>query len=163
MQHSRRDPQPPDAAHPTPSDRLADILGLLDDMVVINSVSAALLHRVEALMGLRLGELQALRAISEGADHPRTVASSTGQVTAAATATVEALVEQSLVGRHHHPAAPAGSDPTLLHLTDRGATAVQQAEGIQIRVLGAFTTALGHRRTSDLHASIQSLPTVIDF
>ena len=157
MQHSRRDPQPPDAADPTPSDPLGNVTGLLDDIVVINSVSAALLRHVEALIGLRIGELQALLAISEGADHPRTVASNTGQITAAATATVEALVERSLVGRHHHPAAPAGSDPTLLHLTGRGTAAVQQAEGIQIRALGTLATALGHRCTSDLRAGVRAL------
>jgi DNA-binding MarR family transcriptional regulator len=128
----------------------------------INSLSTALVHRVEALIGLRLGELQVLLAISEGADHPRAVASGAGQVTAAVSATVEALVKQSLVGRHHHPAAPAGSDPILLHLTDSGTTAVQRAEGIQIRVLGALATALGHRRTSDLREGMQALATAID-
>lgn len=151
---------------PAPSDgEVAEILALFDDIAEINRASTELLDRVETLTGLRLGELQALVAISQGADHPRAIARRTSQVDAAAAATTQTLIRRGLVGRHHHPDAPnAPNAPnaTLLHVTDAGTVALQQAQGIQIRVLEAVVLALGHKRTSSLRASIQALSTVLD-
>lgn len=149
---------------PAPSDgEVAEILALFDDIAEINRASTELLDRVETLTGLRLGELQALVAISRGADHPRVVARRTSQVDAAAAATTQTLIRRGLVGRHHHPDAPAdASNATLLHVTDAGTVALQQGEGIQLRVLEAVVLALGHRQTRDLRASIQALSTVLD-
>ncbi|WP_203230352.1 hypothetical protein, partial [Segeticoccus rhizosphaerae] len=64
--------------------------------------------------------------------------------------------------RHRHPSAPAGAAPQLLHVTDLGGAALQQAEGIQVRVLEAVVLALGQRQTSQLRTSIQALAAVMD-
>lgn len=107
--------------------------------------------------------MSALLAISNGAEHPRAVAVETGQVDAAAAATVEALLERGLIARHHHPEAPTQtSDPLLLHVTDHGTVAVQQAEGIRIRLLDALATAFGHGRAGELRGAMQALATVLD-
>lgn len=151
-----------DDADPDRIDPIGDVFGLLDDVVALEAAQQQLRQRVDAMTGLRAGELSALLAISNGAEHPRAVASDTGQVHAAAAVTVEALIERGLVGRHHHPHAPAGtSEPLLLHVTDRGAVAVRQAEGIRIRVLDALTWAFGHGRTSELRASMRALAVVL--
>ena len=144
-----------------PGDRLGDILELLDDLAAINRMSEGLLHQVQQLTGMRLGELQALLAVAQGADHPRAVAVATGQVDEAATATLESLIGRGLVGRHPHPNAPEQAEPALLHVTDLGVAALQQAEGIQVRVLEAVVLSLGQRRTSQLRTSIQALSQVM--
>jgi DNA-binding MarR family transcriptional regulator len=145
-----------------PGERLGDILELLDDLAVINRASEGLLHQVQSLTGLRLGELQSLLAVSQGAEHVRAVAAATGQVDEAATATIDSLEGRGLVARHRHPNAPEGAAPQLLHLTDLGGAALQQAEGIQVRVLEAIVLALGQRQTSQLRTSIQALAAVMD-
>jgi hypothetical protein len=143
--------------------RAGSILELLDDVLEIDRASAGVFGWVEELTGMRIGALQALLAISQGADHPRAVALRTGQVDAATTATVETLVQRGLVHRHHHPCAPPNtSDPTLLHLTETGTVAVQQAQGIQIRLIEALALALGREHTSELSAGIKALANVMD-
>ncbi len=144
-----------------PGDRLGDILELLDDLAAINRMSEGLLRQVQQLTGMRLGELQGLLAVAQGADHPRAVALATGQVDEAATATLESLISRGLVGRHRHPSAPEHAEPALLHVTDLGIAALQQAEGIQVRVLEAVVLSLGQRRTSQLRTSIQALAQVM--
>lgn len=91
---------------------------------------------VEELTGLRLGELQTLTAVAEGADHHRTVARLTGQADAAAAATVAGLVDRGMLARHHHPKEqnPA-AEPTLVHITPKGEAVLVQSEAIRFRLL----------------------------
>lgn len=162
MDHSGSSLQHRDGIDLAPGERLGDILELLDDLAVINRASEGLLRQVQELTGLRLGELQGLLAISQGAEHPRAVAAATGQVDEAATATLESLRVRGLIARHRHPEAPQGAAPQLLHLTDLGVAALQQAEGIQVRVLEAVVLALGQRQTGQLRTSIQALAGVME-
>ncbi|MGO1974022.1 MAG: MarR family winged helix-turn-helix transcriptional regulator [Propionibacteriaceae bacterium] len=145
-----------------PSTNLSDILGLLDDLEQINQISNQVLQQVQNLTGLRIGEMQALLAIADGADHPRAVAAATGQIKEAAAATVDSLVRRGLVDRHAHDADPdAASDPGLVHITPAGRGALEQSEAIRVRVLDALSLALGPDRTSELRTGIQAVAEVM--
>ncbi|WP_413451818.1 hypothetical protein AA0Y32_14130 [Georgenia phoenicis] len=128
----------------TPGDGMASILELDSDSAQREQARRLLVGGVEELTGLRLGELQALTAVAEGADHYRTVARVTGQADAAAEATVAGLVRQGLLGQHHHPNEPnADAKPTLVHLTPKGEAVLVQSEAIRIRLLDTVAQTLG--------------------
>ncbi|MEU7818193.1 hypothetical protein [Pseudonocardia sp. NPDC049154] len=142
--------------------RASDVLELADQLDRLTRPTS-LLSRIEAMTGLRLGELEALLAVSEGADHARAVARATRQADTAAAATVQALQERALVGRHHHPAAAAClSEARMLHVTERGRIVVAQVEAIRIRMAEALVLALGEHRTRAIRASIEQLAGVLE-
>ena len=145
-----------------PSGNLSEILGLLDDLEQINTISDQVLQQVQNMTGLRIGEMQALLAVANGADHPRAVAAATGQIKEAAAATVDSLVRRGLVDRHFHDAEPDGaSGPTLVHITPAGRGALEQSEAIRVRVLDALSLALGPERTRELRTGIQAVAEVM--
>lgn len=160
------EPDPVDAVRELvdlpPSSSLSDTLGLLDDLEQINQISQQVLQQVQNLTGLRIGEMQTLLAISEGADHPRAIATATGQVKEAAAATVDSLVRRGLADRHAHDSDPdASSDPGLVHITPAGRGALEQSEAIRVRVLDSLSLALGPDRTSELRTGIQTVAEVM--
>ena len=141
-----------------PVDGLGDVLGLLDELSALGRVVDGLSSQLEEVSGLRAGELQALVAVSEGAAHPRAVARRTGQVDDAGTATVEALVQRGLLGRHRHPASPdTVTDAPLVHLTEAGRVVLAQAQGLQIRALAAVVSQLGDTEAARLRSTVQAL------
>ena len=141
-----------------PVEGLGDVLGLLGELSALGRVVDGLSSRLEAVSGLRAGELQALVAVSEGAAHPRAVARRTGQVDEAGTATVEALVQRGLLGRHRHPSSPATvADAPLVHLTEAGRVVLAQAQGLQIRALAAVVQQLGDTEAARLRTTVQAL------
>lgn len=146
-----------------PSSTLSDTLGLLDDLEQINQISQQVLQQVQNLTGLRIGEMQTLLAIADGAEHPRAIAEATGQVKEAAAATVESLVRRGLVDRHAHDAAPdeSGSGPGLVHVTAAGRGALEQSEAIRVRVLDSLALVLGPERSSELRTGIQAVAEVM--
>ena len=126
-----------------PVEGLTDVLGLLDDLAQLGRVVDVLARRLDGGSGLRAGELQALVAVSEGAEHPRAVARRTGQVDEAGLATVAALVRRGLLARHRHPAAPVvAGEASLVHLTDAGRVVLDQVQGLQIREVAAVVQQL---------------------
>lgn len=128
----------------TPGDGMAAILELDSDSTQREQTRRLLVAGVEELTGLRLGELQALTAVAEGADHYRTLARVTGQADAAAEATVAGLVRQGLLGHHQHPNEPnADAPPALVHLTPKGEAVLVQSEAIRIRLLDTVAQTLG--------------------
>ena len=145
-----------------PVDRLEEVLGLLDELSELARAGEALARRLEAVSGLRTGELQALAAVADGADHPRAVARRTGQVDEAAAVTVGSLVQRGLLGRHRHPASRSlGAFPSLVHLTEAGRVALAQAEGLRIRALASVVRELGDAEADGLRTTVLALGTAL--
>lgn len=113
---------------------------------------------VEELTGLRLGELQTLTAVAEGADHHRTVARLTGQADAAAAATVAGLVRKGMLAQHHHPnERNAQATPTLVHLTPKGEAVLGQSEAIRIRLLDTVAQTVSAPELEQMRAAADAL------
>jgi DNA-binding MarR family transcriptional regulator len=141
-----------------PVDGLTDVFDLLDDLAGLGRVVDGLSRRLVGVSGLRAGELQALIAVAEGAEHPRAVARRTGQVDEAGPATVAALVRRGLLGRHRHPASPAGAEQgSLVHLTEAGRVVLDQVQGLRIRLLAAVVAQLGDDEAQRLRSSVRTL------
>jgi len=142
----------------TPGSGLDAILELDSDSAQREQARRLLVGGVEELTGLRLGELQALTAVTEGADHYRTVARLTGQADAAAAATVAGLVRKGLLGRHHHPnERNADAEPTLVHLTPKGEAVLVQSEAIRIRLLDTVSQTLGGPELDQMRIAADAL------
>jgi DNA-binding MarR family transcriptional regulator len=143
-----------------PADGVADVLGLLDDLTRLGRVVEGLARRLDGVSGLRAGELQALVAVAEGAEHPRAVARRTGQVDEAGQATVQALARRGLLRWHRHPASPHGP-ASLVHLTEVGRVVLAQVEGLQIRALAALVEQLGEPEADRLRSAVAALGTAL--
>lgn len=129
--------------HAAPSENLATILALEDGSDHLAAARRQVLGGVEELTGLRAGELQALRAVADGAEHYREVARRTGQADAAAQATLDGLVRKGLLDRHRHPAeVDPAAPPSLVHLTGRSRAVLGQAEAIHVRLLDRVVASL---------------------
>jgi DNA-binding MarR family transcriptional regulator len=145
-----------------PVDGVTEVLGLLDDLTQLGRVVDGLARRLDGVSGLRAGELQALVAVAEGAEHPRAVARRTGQVDDAGLATVSALVRRGLLQRHRHPASPSADGPlALVHLTEAGRVVLAQAQGLQIRALAALVEQLGNAEADRLRSAVAALGTAL--
>jgi len=141
-----------------PGENVTTILELDADSSRLEQTRRIIVNGVEELTGLRLGELQTLTAVSEGADHHRTIARLTGQTDAAAAATVEGLVRKGLLARHHHPAEQrADAEPTLVHLTPKGEAVLGQSEAIRIRLLDAMARSLSESELEQVRAAADAL------
>ncbi|MHB1064979.1 MAG: MarR family transcriptional regulator [Georgenia sp.] len=136
-----------------PSERLADTLELVDRLSNLSDSRDQVFRTIEQLTGLRLGELQALEAVDEGADHPREVARRTGQTAAAATATCDGLIKKGLLGRHRHESAPFG-EPGLIHATTAGEVVLGQVEGLQVRLTDSVLGSLDEEEAERLHTAV---------
>lgn len=142
----------------TPGSGLEAILELDSDSAQREQARRLLVGGVEELTGLRLGELQALTAVAEGADHHRTVARLTGQADAASAATVTGLVRKGLLGHHHHPnERNADALPTLVHLTPKGDAVLVQSEAIRIRLLDTVAQTLGGPELDQMRIAADAL------
>lgn len=141
-----------------PSGRLTDTLELVDRVAVLSDSRDHVFRTIEELTGLRLGELQAIEAVDDGADHPREVARRTGQTAAAATATCDGLVDKGLLGRHHHESAPrgGGDEPGLLHVTAAGRVALGQVEALQVRLTDSVLAGLGDEEAQRLRTAVDN-------
>lgn len=142
----------------TPGSGMATILQLDGAPGQLEQTRRLIVSGVEELTGLRLGELQSLTAVSEGAEHHRAVARLTGQADAAAAATVEGLVRKGLLDQHHHPAETnAHAKPTLVHLTPRGEAVLGQSEAIRIRLLDTVAQSLDDVALEQVQAAADAL------
>jgi DNA-binding MarR family transcriptional regulator len=137
-----------------PTTRLTDTLQLVEEMSAVTRSQEQIYATIEGLTGLRFGELQALTSVADGAEHARAVARATGQVDAAAEATLEVLERRGLLARHAHPAGPDGAAPSLVHLTPSGAVALQQAEALQVRLLDSALASLDAEEAGRLRAAV---------
>ncbi|MFH5823609.1 hypothetical protein [Georgenia sp. AZ-5] len=140
-----------------PTARLARTLHAVEDVAGVTRSQQQVFRTIERLTGLRHGELQTLTAVAGGATHHREVARRTGQVDAAAEATVDWLVGRGLLARHHHPQAGASSEPTLVHVTASGTVALQQAEALQVRLLDSVLGALDEEESARLRAAVEQV------
>ena len=146
-----------------PGARLETVLQLADELTDVSRATDRVLARVEEATGLRRGELAALRAVDQGARHPRAVARRSGQVDDAGDVTTEALVRRGLLRRGRHPAAPPGaSGAMVLEVTASGRAVLDQAEALRIRALDALVGVLGPRDTAVLRAAVQALSGALD-
>jgi DNA-binding MarR family transcriptional regulator len=143
-----------------PVSGLTDVFDLLDDLTELGRVVDGLVRRLEGVSGLRAGELQALLAVAEGAEHPRAVARRTGQVDQAARATVQALVRRGLLQAHRPPASTEGV-ASRVHLTEVGRVVLAQVEGLQIRALAALVEQLGRAGADRLRGAVAVLGTAL--
>jgi hypothetical protein len=133
-----------------PSVRIGDVLALHDELSGLARASARLRHGMEAVTGLRHGELEALVAVADGATDASALGAATGQVDDAARATAATLVDRGLV-------MSPGRSVTGLRITEAGRVALQQAEALQIRILDAAVERLGADRADDLRAGVRAL------
>jgi len=140
-----------------PSPRVTEVLDTVAETEFLTGAREQIFDAIERLTGMRLGEIQVLVAVAEGADHHRAVARATGQVDAAAEATVEALVRKGALARHHHPSARNGDAPTLVHLTPRGDALLAQSEAIRVRLIDAVLDSLGPASSAELRLAAHTL------
>ncbi|MGY1690887.1 hypothetical protein [Geodermatophilus sp. SYSU D01105] len=141
-----------------PGERLTAVVDLADELAGIARATERLAVLLEEVTGMRRGEVEALRAVADGARHPREVARRTGQVDDAGGATAETLVRRGLLRRVPHPDAPAlAPGSAVLEVTEAGRVVLQQAEGVRIRLLDRVVGALGRRDTAALRASVRVL------
>lgn len=136
--------------HTVPRADMATTLRLAGQMTASARSHELVLRSVEHVTGLRHGELLALAAVAEGADHPRAVARRTGQVDDAARATVDGLLRRGVLARHHHANQHDGEEPALLHITETGAVVLEQAEALQLRMTDAVLADADGATTSTL-------------
>ncbi|HLS49957.1 MAG TPA: MarR family winged helix-turn-helix transcriptional regulator [Actinomycetaceae bacterium] len=140
-----------------PSPHVAEVLDTVADTQFLTGAREQIFDAIERLTDMRLGEIQVLVAVAEGADHYRGIARATGQVDAAAEATVEALVRKGALARHHHPKAHNGDRPTLVHLTPRGDALLAQSEAIRVRLIDAVLDSLGSASSAELRLAAHTL------
>lgn len=145
----------PDAID-VPPNRVAAASELVDELDRVRAGSDALMAGVEETTGLRAGEVHALEAVADGADHVRAVARHTGQPTRASLATAEGLVTRGFLGRHHHGAAPRTSAPGMLHVTETGHALLTQIRALRIRVTDAILASLDGSTIEQLRATVRA-------
>lgn len=150
-----------DVRDAVPTTAVGEILALADELARIGSAGTQLARRIESVTGLRAGEVQVLAAVDAGSVHPRGIAEVIGQVVEAAEATVSALVERGLLGRHAHASDPAG-DLALVHLTPSGRAVLEQVEAVQIRLADALASTLGAEQTRTLRSTLATVADVLD-
>lgn len=141
----------------TPSQHVSDVLDVAEEAQFLATAREEIFGGVERLTSMRLGEIQTLVAVAEGAEHYRQVARATGQVDAAAAATVDALVRKGALARHRHPRAGDGEALTLVHLTPRGSALMAQSEAIRVRLLDAVLDSLDAETSAGIRLAAQTL------
>ena len=144
-----------------PGNDLAETLDLVDQMTAMTRSQEQISRAIERLTGLRLGEMQTLQAVAEGADHPRAVARRTGQADAAAEATCDGLVGRGLLARHHHPLSRGGR-PRLIHVTETGRVALEQAEALQVRLFDAVVDSLEEIGSDQMRDTVRRIADALD-
>lgn len=149
------------AREAVPTTAVGEILALADELTRIGSAGTQLAGRIEAVTGLRGGEVQVLAAVEAGSMHSRRIAEAIGQVVEAAEATVAALVDRGLLARHAHESDPSG-EPALVHLTPPGHAVLEQVEAVQIRIADALASSLGQEQTHTLRATLSTVADALD-
>lgn len=129
--------QRPGQVDADPSARLEEVLRLLDELTEVAGLSEGLFRAIEHVTGLRVGEVQVLRAATCGAE-VYDVARRVGQPDGAVNATVDGLVERGLI-RRDQQAGPTA----VLRLTEAGNAALEQTQGVQIRLLDTLVAEVG--------------------
>lgn len=136
-----------DAAHALrrrePSRHISAVARMENEAERMAEIRQELFAGIEKLTGKRLGEVEALRAVADGAEHHRAVARRTGQSDAAADATVAGLVRDGYLSRHRHPAERRrDAEPTLVSVTARGRALLAQVDAIRLRLLDAVVDSI---------------------
>ncbi|UFU03676.1 MarR family winged helix-turn-helix transcriptional regulator [Ruania suaedae] len=144
-----------------PAAGVAEILSLADELSRIGDAGTQLARAIESTTGLRAGEVQVLAAIAAGAEHPRAIADSTGQVPDAAEATVDSLADRGLVGRHAHESDPRG-DLGLVHVSASGHAVLEQVEAVRIRLADALFGALGLEKAQELRRTLSAVAELVE-
>jgi DNA-binding MarR family transcriptional regulator len=132
------DQQRPGQVDADPSARLEEVLHLLDELTEVAGLSEGLFRAIEHVTGLRVGEIQVLRAVTRSGAEVHDVASRVGQPDDAVNATVDGLVERGLFRRDRR----AGPN-AVLRLTGAGTAALEQTQGVQIRLLDTLVAEVG--------------------
>lgn len=133
--HSRSRPGQVDA---DPSTRLEEVLRLLDELTEVARLSGGLFGAIEQVTGLRVSEIQVLRAVTRSGVEVHDVARRVGQTDDAANATIGGLVERGLIHRDQRAGQTA-----MLRLTEAGTAALEQTQGVQIRLLDTLVAEVG--------------------
>src|SRR5699024_2813681 len=120
-----------------PTTGVGEILALADELTRIGSAGTQLARRIEAITGLRGGQVQVLAAVDAGSELLPGTAAVIGRVVEATEATTSGLVGRELRSRHAHSADPSG-EPALVHLTPAGRAVLEQVEAVQIRIADAL-------------------------
>lgn len=160
---NHRDPGTPRPApvDSDPSDRLAEVLGLLDQLADVARMSEGLFRGIEQVTGLRVGEVQLLRTVGREDVEVHEVARRLGQTDDATTATVAGLVERGLLHQDRRTA-PAGAPAAgTLRLTGDGAALLEQSQGIQVRMLDTLVAELGEEGVRAFRGALQGVADVL--
>jgi DNA-binding MarR family transcriptional regulator len=144
-----------------PGNDLTETLDLVDQMTAMTRSQEQISRAIERLTGLRLGEMQALEAVAGGADHPRAVARRTGQADAAAEATCEGLLSRGLLARHHHPLSRGGR-PRLIHVSEAGRVALEQAEALHLRLFDVVVDSLEEIGPDQMRDTVRRIADALD-
>jgi DNA-binding MarR family transcriptional regulator len=147
--------QRPGQVDTDPSARLEEVLRLLDELTEVAGLSEGLFRAIEHVTGLRVGEIQVLRAITHSGAEVHGVARRVGQSDDAVMATVDGLVERGLV--RDRPAGPTG----VLRLTEAGTAALEQTQGVQIRLLDTLVAEVGADGARAFRTTLQGIAGVL--
>lgn len=161
MTQPERDLPRPAPVDASPSDRLGEVLGLLDELAEIIRESEALLRGIEQVTGLRVGELHVLLAVAHGTGRLRSIAQRIGQPDHAASATIEGLVQRRLLDWRQNGTADGDPPVDMLRVTDSGAAVLEQTEGVQIRVLDTLVAHLGRHGVAAFRTTLQAVGEVL--
>ncbi|HEX6197181.1 MAG TPA: hypothetical protein VFZ37_14810 [Jiangellaceae bacterium] len=145
----------------SPSGRLGEVLGLLDELAEIIRESDALLRGIEQVTGLRVGEVHVLLAVAHGTDRLGPIAQRIGQPGRAARATVEGLIDRGLLAWRHEDTVEGGAPADLVRLSEAGAAALEQTQGVQIRLLDTMVGQLGGHGVAAFRTTLRAVGEVL--
>lgn len=151
--HSRSRPGQVDA---DPSTRLEEVLRLLDELTEVARLSGGLFGAIEQVTGLRVSEIQVLRAVTRSGVEVHDVARRVGQTDDAANATIGGLVERGLIHRDQRAGQTA-----MLRLTEAGTAALEQTQGVQIRLLDTMVGQLGGHGVAAFRTTLRAVGEVL--
>jgi DNA-binding MarR family transcriptional regulator len=143
-------PRPADSA---PSNRVGDVLGLLDDLSVVVELADRLLRGIEQLTGLRPGEIRVVLALSAGARPLDEVARQIGETDPATAGAVDDMVGRGVLERRN-------SNGEAVRLTETGVALLEQIQGVQVRLLDALAEAAGESGVQVVRTTLQAFAKV---
>ncbi len=143
----------PASADAAPSDRVGDVLGLLDDLSVVVELADRLLRGIEQLTGLRPGEIRVVLALSAGARPLDEVARQIGESDPATVGAVDDMVGRGVLERRT-------ADDESVRLTETGVALLEQIQGVQVRLLDALADAAGESGVQVVRTTLQAFAKV---
>lgn len=133
---------------------------LLEQLAGLSRTTALVQGAVAAHLRMAPASVVVLRSVAAGAHHPRAIAQATGMDVRAVAATLTLLSVNGLVGRDHgttrsRPRTTDSRGVALWWVTDLGRGRLDQAEAMEIRVVGAFLARLDEDVRDEVRRSLE--------